>query len=150
MNFENFSKRINSLTNFNTFEKQSAEVLRLSVLKAKMQKKKVVKTKFSQLNDKRFYSAKGITFLPLCHPDLKGLCELKKRMDQRIERYFRNEKANLSRIENKSQELNEGLFLYHQILMSEPLIFLLNQKKKSAKTRCYLKIQKKSFLVENG
>ena len=52
MNFENFSKRINSLTNFNTFEKQSVEVLRLSVLKAKMQKKKVVKTKFSQLNDK--------------------------------------------------------------------------------------------------
>lgn len=117
--------------------------MRLSVLNAKMQKKKVVKTKFSQLNEKRFYSGKGITFLPLCHPDLKGLCEFKKRMYQRIERYFRNEKENLSRTENKSRELNEGLFLYHQILMSEPLIFLLNQKKKSAKTRCYLKIQKK-------
>ena len=109
-----------------------------SVLNAKMQK-----TKFSQLNDKRFYSAKGITFLPLCDPDLKGLCEFRKRMDQRIERYFWNEKENLSRIENKSQELNEGLFLYHQILMSEPLISLLNQKKMSAKTRCYLKMQNK-------
>ena len=49
-------------------------------------------------------------------------------MGQRIERYFWNEKENLLKIENKAQELNEWLFLYHQILMSEPHIFLLNQK----------------------
>ena len=35
----------------------------------------------------------------------------------------------LLKIENKAQELSERLlFLYHQVLMNEPQIFLLNQK----------------------
>ena len=49
-------------------------------------------------------------------------------MGQRIERYFWHEKENLLKIETKAQELNERLFLYHQVLMNEPLIFSLNQK----------------------
>ena len=31
-------------------------------------------------------------------------------------------------MENKAQKLNERLFLYRQILMSQPHYFLLNQK----------------------
>ena len=49
-------------------------------------------------------------------------------MGQRIERYFWHEKENLLKIETKAQELNERLFLYHQVLMNEPQIFSLNQK----------------------
>ena len=37
-------------------------------------------------------------------------------------------KKNLLTIENKAQELNERLFLYRQILTSEPQRFLLDQK----------------------
>ena len=81
MNFENFTKRINSLTNFDTFKKPRAdykEVSRLTVLDGEMQKKTVTKAKFLQFNDKQFY-ADGITSLPLCHQDLKELSELKKK-----------------------------------------------------------------------
>ena len=131
MGFENFANRINSLTNFDTFEKPPAdykEFSRLTLLDGEMQKKTVTKNKFSQINDKRFYFADGITSLPLCQLDLKELVELKRKMGQRIERYFGHEKENLLKIENKAQELNERLFLYHQVLMNEPLIFSLNRK----------------------
>ena len=91
MVFENFANRINSLMNFDTFEKPSAnykEVSRLTVIDKEMQKKTVTKRKFSQINNNRFYFAEGITSLPLCHPDLKELAELKRKVGQRIERYF--------------------------------------------------------------
>ena len=64
MNFENFAKSINSLTNLNIFKKPLAdymEVSRLTVLDGEMQKKTVTKTKFLQFNDKRFYFADGNT-----------------------------------------------------------------------------------------
>ena len=59
MEFENFSKRINSLVNFDRFEKPPSEYKegsRLTVDKGKMVKKKktVTKTKFSQLKDFNF------------------------------------------------------------------------------------------------
>ena len=56
------------------------------------------------------------------------MSEFFKKMGRRIERYFWNEKENLLNTENKAQKLNERLFLYYQILMSEPHMFLLNQK----------------------
>ena len=39
-------------------------------------------------------------------------------MGQRIERYFWHGKEILLDIENKDQQQNERMFLYHQILMS--------------------------------
>ena len=53
-------------------------------------------------------------------------------MGQRIERYFWNEKETLLDIENKSQKQNKRLFLYHQVSMSAPNYFLLDQKKISS------------------
>ena len=82
MEFVNFSKRINSLVNFDMFEKPPSEykqVSRLTVDKGKMVKKKTVtKTKFSQLNDKRFYFPNGVHPLPFSHQNLKEIDEFKK------------------------------------------------------------------------
>ena len=131
MGFENFANRINSLRNFNIFEKPPAdykEVSRFTVLDREMQKKTVTKRKFPQINDKRFYFAAEITSLSLCHANLKELAKLKRKMGQRIERYFWHEKENLLKTDNKAKELNERLLLYHQVLMNELQIFLLNQK----------------------
>ena len=55
--------RIKLLVNFEKFEKTPAEykeVSRLSIVQGEMIKKIIVKTKFSQLNDKRFYFPDGI------------------------------------------------------------------------------------------
>ena len=123
MNFENYANRIVSLTNFDFFEKPPAEykeVSRLTVDRGKMQKETLLKTKFFQFNDKKFYFFDGITSLPVSHPLLKELAEYKKKMGQRIERYFWNEKAILLNIENKAQIQHERLLLYHQILTSTP------------------------------
>ena len=49
-------------------------------------------------------------------------------MGQRIERYFWHGKETLLDIENKDQQQNERMFLYHQILMSALNYFLLDQK----------------------
>ena len=126
MNFENYRERLVSLTNFDTFEKPPAdykEVSRLMVFQDNTQKKTVTKTKFSQFRDKRFYFSGGITLLPLSHPYLKDLVVFKKEKGQSIEKYFWDEKENLLDIENKVQELNKRLFLYWQILTSEPHFF---------------------------
>ena len=74
MCFENYVNRIISLTNFDYFQKPPAEykeVARLTVDKDEMQKKTLLKTKFSQFNDKRFYFSNGVISLPLFHPLLK-------------------------------------------------------------------------------
>ena len=108
MNFENYASRLVSLTNFDTFEKPSPEykeVSRLTVHQREMQKKKsLLKTKFSPFNNKIFYFSDGITSLPLSHPYLKELVEYKKKMGQRIERYFWHEKETLLDIENNAQQ----------------------------------------------
>ena len=88
MGFENLVGRIKSLVNFETFEKPPAkykEVLRLSVVQGEMIKKTVVKTKFSQLNDKRFYFPDGIVSLPFGHKNSKQIDDFKK---EKIEKYF--------------------------------------------------------------
>ena len=129
INFENYTKRLVSLMNFDTFEKPPAdykEVSRLTAFQGEMEKKTVTKTKFLQFNDKRFYFSDGITSLPLSHPYLKELVKFKKKMGQRIERYFWDQKENLLAIENKAQELNKRLLLYRQILTMKPQCFLLD------------------------
>ena len=57
-----------------------------------MVKKTVVKTKFSQLNDKRFYFPDGIVSLPFGHKNLKEIDEFKQEKGQKIEKHFYEEK----------------------------------------------------------
>ena len=56
------------------------EVSRLTVLSGKMQKKTVVKSKFSQINDKRFHFPDGILSPPFHHPNFQELSEFKQKM----------------------------------------------------------------------
>ena len=81
MEFNNFAGRIKSLVNFDTFQKPSAEykeVSHFTVFQGEMVKKTVQKTKFSQLNDKRFYFPDGIVSLPHGHQNLKEIDNFKK------------------------------------------------------------------------
>ena len=81
MEFNNFACRIKSLVNFDTFQKPSAqykEVSHFTVFQEEMVRKTVQKTKFSQLNDKRFYFPDGIVSLPHGHQNLKEIDNFKK------------------------------------------------------------------------
>ena len=95
---ENFSKRIKSLVNFDTFEKpphDSKKVSRFTVIAGEMVKTTVVKNKFSQRNDKRFYFPHGIVSLPFHHSNLAKICDFKQKRGQGIEKHFWNEKEHL-------------------------------------------------------
>ena len=95
MEFHNFAGRIKSLVNFDTFQKPPAEykeVSRFTICQGEMVKKTVTKTKFSQLNDKRFYFPDGVVSLPYGHHNLKEIEDFKKEKGQKIENYFWEEK----------------------------------------------------------
>ena len=93
-----------------------------------MVKKTVRKTKFSQLNDKRFYFPDGIVSLPYGHQNLKEIDNFKKEKGQKIEKYFWEEKEKLLEMEKKALKNTPRLYLYHQILMSQPKTFDIRQK----------------------
>ena len=57
-----------------------------------MVKTTVTKNKFSQLNDNRFSFPNGIVSLPFHNPVLAEVENIKKKKDQRIEKYFWEEK----------------------------------------------------------
>ena len=131
LGLENFSQRVKSLDNFETFQKppvDSKEMSRLTAKTGEMKKETVVKSKFSQINDKRFYFPDGILSLPFHHPNLKELNKFKEKMGQRIEKHFWNEKEKLLEIERKSLEHNSPLYLYNQILTTAPKCFYIGQK----------------------
>ena len=98
-----------------------------------MVKKTVVKTKFSQLNDKRFYFPDGIVSLPFGHKNLKEIDKFKQEKGQKIEKHFYEEKKVLFDMEKKALKNSPRLYLYHQILMSSPKAFSINKKKNDFK-----------------
>ena len=74
MEYENFAERIKHLYDFDSYQPPKAdtkEVVRFSVKKGEMTTHKIVKTKFSQINDKTFYFPKRILSLPFSHLSLK-------------------------------------------------------------------------------
>ena len=92
------------MVKFDTFEKPTnkyKEVSRFSVFQREMVKKTVIKTNFSQLNDKRFYFPDGIVSLPFAHKSLKEIDDFKKEKGQKIEKYFWEEKDVLFSMEKK-------------------------------------------------
>ena len=91
MEFSNYAKRINYLVSFDTFEKPPAEykeISRFTVKQVDMVKTNISKTKFSQLNDKRFYFPGGVLSLPYGHVALTKIDEFKKQKGRKIEKYF--------------------------------------------------------------
>ena len=68
--------------NFDTFEKPPCDtknVSTLTLVAGEMVKKTVVKNKFLQLNDKKFYFPDGIVSLIFYHPLLSRINEFKQR-----------------------------------------------------------------------
>lgn len=129
MDFQNFAGQIKSLANFDTFIKpppKYKEVWRFTVFQGEMVKKTVVQTKFSQLNDKRFYLSDGIVSLLYGHINLKEIDDFKKEKGQTIEKCFGEEKKALLSMGKKALKNTPKLYLYYQILMAQPKVFNKN------------------------
>ena len=89
MDYENYAERIKPLFSFETYKKpklDTKDVVHISIKKGEMMTHKIRKTKFSELNDKRFYFPNGIVSLPFRHSSLKEVDEHKKNKGERIEK----------------------------------------------------------------
>ena len=120
MDFENFAERIKPLYNFDTYvkpKKDTKTVVRISVKKGEMTTHQIVKTKFSQLNDKRFYFPNAIISLPFGHNSLKEIDTFKKDKGQKIEWYFLEEKEKLLELEKKTLKECPRLNFLNNILL---------------------------------
>ena len=102
MDYENFAERIKPLFHFGSYIRPKADtksVVRISVKKGEMTTYGITKSKFSQLNGKRFYFPNAIISLPFGHRVLNEIDEYKKSQGQRIKKYFLKEKEHLLKLE---------------------------------------------------
>ena len=120
MDYENFPERIKPLFNFDTYVKPKTgtkPVVRISVKKGEMTTHKIIKAKFSQLNDKRFYFLNAVVSLPFGHCVLKDLDKFKKNKGQRIENVFKKEKERLLELEKEALKKCPRLDFLRNILL---------------------------------
>ena len=97
MEFENYTRRINSVKDIETFgqnlpEKQKQN--RFEIKQNEMVLEEIEKSKFVQINDKRYYFSDGIVSLPFSHALLHESNQLKKKKkkkNQKIELYLQEE-----------------------------------------------------------
>ena len=120
MDYENFTERIKPLFHFDTYVKLTAEtksVVRISVKKGEMTTYRITKSKFSQLNDKRFYFPNAIISLPFGHQVLQEIDQYKKNQGQRIEKYFLRKKEHLLKLEHEALKKCPRLDFLDNILL---------------------------------
>ena len=125
MKYENYAERIKPLFDFKNYKKPKAdmkEVVCISVKQGEMTTHKITKTKFSQLNYKKFYFPNGILSLSFGHLSLNELDEYKRNKGQRIEKYFWTEKEKLLELEKKALKACPRLDFLNDILLQVPKI----------------------------
>ena len=119
MEFENFASRIatsRQIDNFQALKYEYVNQSHFTTIGGEMQQTTIVKTKFSQTNDTRFYNLNCITSLPLGHPYLKNLTSYKESKGEKIEKYFLEEKNNFEKLKSEAFSKDQRLSLYNQIL----------------------------------
>lgn len=119
MEYGNYSERIKSLYDFASSKKPKVDMkssIRISVKKGEMITHKITKTKFSQINDKRFYFPNAIVSLPFGHVALKTLDRYKKRKGQKIESYFMKKRERLLDLERDALKKCSRLSILDDVL----------------------------------
>ena len=96
--------------------------MRISVKKGEMTTHKIKKSKFSQLNDKRFYFPNAIVSLPFGHLVLCEIDKYKKDKGRRTEKYFWTEKEKLLELEKSALKNTLRTNFLNNILEQVPKI----------------------------
>ena len=116
MDLDNYPERIKSLKKFEIFEQPKNEykqVTRCMMKKGDMVTINVTKTKFSQINYKRFFS-NAILSLPYGHPSLKEISDFKTEKGRKIGKIFWEEKEELSIVEKRALQETPRLQILDQ------------------------------------
>ena len=134
MEFENCSKRINSIADTETFGQLSVEKQkqnRFTIKNNEMILQEIEKSKFAQINYKRYYFSDGIVSLPFSHLYLHEIVQFKRNKKQKIESFLQEEKHKL--MEKFAVENNNRISTYRSILQQKPTFFHIDSLKRSAK-----------------
>ena len=123
-------------------------MVHISVNKGEMTTNKIVKTKFSQLSDKRFYFPNAILSLPFGHPSLKDIDDYKKSQEQRIEKYFWTEKENLLKLEKEALIATPRLDFLNNILLQKPKIVNVDCTRYDRNTTFLYKEQRQQSILD--
>ena len=78
--------------NFDAPKNEYSKQGQFSIVGGEMVKTSIMKTKFTQTNDKRFYYLNRVTLLSISHPVLKNLNIYKEQKGEKIEKYVLGEK----------------------------------------------------------
>ena len=138
MDYENYAEKIKPLVDFKTYKKPKADikdVVRISVKKGEMTTHKIIKSKFSQLNNKRFYFPNANVSLPFGHLALHEIDEYEKNKGRRIEKYFWTEKEKLLELEKNALKNSLRIDFLNNILEQVPKIVHVECRKFDRNTK---------------
>ena len=103
MEFENYSRRIDSIAEIETFGQLSAEKQkqnRFTIKNNEMILQKIEKSKFAQINDKGIISAMALCRYLFVIPICMNLSSLSKTKNKTLNDFYRRKTINLSRWKN--------------------------------------------------
>ena len=129
MEFENYAKRINSVKEIENYcqnQPKKQKQNRFAIKENKMILKEIEKSKFLQINDKRYYFSDRIVSLPFSHPLLHEIIHFRKEKKQKIKSYLQEEKHKFLQMEKFPAEKNARILLYRSILQQKPIFFHLD------------------------
>lgn len=92
---------------------------------------KIEKSKFVQINEKRYYFSDGIVSLPFSHPFLSQLVKHKEIKKERIKNYILMDKQKLLAMKKDALLKRDRLTLYPKTLLQNLMFYHLNSLKRS-------------------
>ena len=128
MEFEDHAKRINSIREIETFGQLSPEN-KFSIKNNEMILQEIEKSKFAQINDKRYYFSDEIVSLPFSYPYLHETVKFKRDKKQKSEVFLQQEKHKLIQMEKFGVEKNNRNSIYRGIWEQKLTFFHLGSQK---------------------
>ena len=137
MKFEDYAERINSIREIETFAqlpKEKQKQNRFTIKINQMILEEIEKSKFAQINNKRYYFSDRILSLPFSLPFLKEIVNFKtkKQQKKKMEAFLQQEKHKLIQMEKFAAQKNKRISIYRNILQQKPTFYHLNSLKRSA------------------
>ena len=123
MDFKRYTSRIlflNDIYDNNSKRENEAKIRqqRFQVKNTEMKMTSILKSRFSSLNDKRYYFSDGITCLPFGHPLLEIGQDIKKQFKRKIPKRIHEVKDELlkekRRVSNKCEKISVLIFICEQ------------------------------------
>ena len=135
MKFEDYAERINSIREIETFAqlpKEKQKQNRFTIKNNQMILEEIEKSKFAQINNKRYYFSDRILSLPFSLPFLKEIVNFKTKKKKKMEAFLQQEKHKLIQMEKFAAQKNKRISIYRNILQQKPTFYHLNSLKRSA------------------